>query len=883
MYKKIAIFAIACSCIMSTTAMAQKKKKDKDAKDATAAADTTKKTPPTPPKASITDKVKSSKKTDGLFVVYQDTTSGSIQLYVKKDQLGKDFIYQSFSLGGPTSLYLNQNMIRATFVFQVKKVYDKIEFAQQNVNFYYDPANAVSKAANVDAAPANFYTEKVVAEDSTGYLIAADGLFLSEKLDPVRPLLPPGIPPTMFFNLGMLNPSKSRYDKIRSYPDNTDVVVDLAYDNPMPFNGGGADITDARYNRVKLQHSFLAMPEGDFKPRRDDPRVGYFGAEVQDLTSVSAAPYKDFISRWKLVKKDPNAAISEPVEPVVYWIENTTPVEYREIIKEAGEKWNEAFEKAGFKNAIVMKIMPDTATWDPADIRYNVIRWVSSAYPGYGAIGPSFFNPRTGQILGADITVEWKSGAGTTNFDDLFNGGPSGSSVFGKVELPWEAKDDHSSTPHISFGKSHLSNCNVARELQSQYVAGLTTVEVLDNRPEEVVQMHKDFLVYLIMHEMGHTLGLNHNMKASQMLSPAEINDKSITQKIGMIGSVMDYPSINVSADRSKQGEYFTTKAGPYDLWAIEYGYTPFSAAEESAGLKKILSRSTDPQLTFGNDADDMRSPGGGIDPRVMINDMSNDMIAYAEDRFKLVNALIPKLKEKYSKPDQSYQQLRQRYLMLQSQRMQMANAVSRYIGGVYVDRSFPGQQTKAKPFTPVAPELQKSALALLNKYIFSPATFNVDASIFPYLQLQRRGFNFFGNTEDYKPQSTVQSIQLMLLAQLLHPVTLQRINNSGLYGNTYTTADLTSDLNKYLFNEDLKTNVNLYRLNLQTEYVKALSSIATNPMPNAYDNASKSAALSSLKKIKALLATAVSTNEQTRAHRTNLVFLIDKALSVNK
>jgi len=103
------------------------------------------------------------------------------------------------------------------------------------------------------------------------------------------------------------------------------------------------------------------MPKNDFKPRKDDPRVGYFSQEIENLTSIKVADYKDVINRWSLVKKDPNAAISEPVEPIVWWIENTTPVEYRQTIKEAGEKWNEAFEKAGFKNAVVMKIMPDDA------------------------------------------------------------------------------------------------------------------------------------------------------------------------------------------------------------------------------------------------------------------------------------------------------------------------------------------------------------------------------------------------------------------------------------------------------------------------------------------------------------------------------------------
>jgi hypothetical protein len=132
-------------------------------------------------------------------------------------------------------------------------------------------------------------------------------------------------------------------------------------------------------------------------------------------------------------------------------------------------------------------------------------------------------------------------------------------------------------------------------------------------------------------------------MKASQMLSPAEVNNKEITRKIGLIGSVMDYPAINVPSDRSKQGDFYTTKAGPYDLWAIEFGYTQFAEGHEEAGLNKILARSTDPKLIFGNDADDMRSPGKAIDPRVQVNDLSSDAIAYAEDRFKLVNNLMDK------------------------------------------------------------------------------------------------------------------------------------------------------------------------------------------------------------------------------------------------
>ena len=828
-------------------------------------ADSAKKSP-TP---TITDKVKSSRKIDGLLTIYQDTATGSVQLYIKKNQLGKEFIYQSFSMGGPTQLFLNQNMIRTTWVFKMRKAFDKIEFAQENTNFYYDPNNAVSKAANVDVTEAVFYSDKVAAEDSVGYLIGGDGLFLSDKLDPIKPIFPPNTPPNLVFNLGNLNSSKSRYDKIRSFPKNTDVVVDLAFDNPVPFNQGGKDITDARYNRIRFQHSFLEVPVNDFKPRRDDPRVGYFTEEIDDLTTISVPNFKDVIHRWNLKKKDPGAALSEPVEPIVWWVENTTPLEYRETIIEAGLKWNEAFEKAGFKNAVVMKIMPDDATWDPADISYNVIRWVSSPIPTYGAIGPSFVNPKTGQILGADITVEWFSGSATPIFEELYGANGAG------------AAPDPSSLYLSPQRQNHWMNCTLAKELKAQYMTGLTVMEATGAAPKEIKEMHKQFLYFLVLHEMGHTMGLNHNMKASQMLSPAEINNTQITHAEGLQGSVMDYPAINVSLDRSKQGDYYTTKTGPYDWWAIEYGYTECSPADEENVLSKILSRSADPKLAFGNDADDMRTAGGGgVDPRVMVNDMTNDMVTYAEDRFKLVNSLMGKLKDKYSKPGKSYAELRARYGTLNGQRISMAAAVSRYIGGVYVDRSFVGQGSPNKPFTPVPSAYQKKAVELLSKYVFAPNAYESDAPLFAYLQLQRRGFNFFGAPEDPKPQLTVLAIQKSVLAHVLSSNTMTRINTTTLYGNTYSVADVLNDFTKAIFDADNGGAVNLYRQDIQTEYVKELAAITNSPMSN-YDDPSKAAALNSLKKIKSLLARSVSPNEQTRAHRVNLNFLIDKALIV--
>lgn len=839
---------------------ANAQKKNKGKKNANIAAKPTSPEPPKEKKPTLAEKVKSSKKLKGLFTIYQDTITGSVQLYVKKSQLGKEFVYQSFSISGPTSLYLNQSMHRATSLFKIVKAFDKLEFQEVNTNFYYDKANAVSKTAGVDVPEAVVLSEKYTVEDSVGYLVNADALFISDKLDPVKPLAPIGAPPTAFFNLGSFNSAKSKYHKVKSFPDNIDVQVDLAYDNPAPYNGGGNDITDARYIRVRMQHSFIEVPQNNFQPRLDDPRIGYFTQEINNLTSIDPVNYRDMINRWHLVKKDPNAALSEPVEPIVWWIENTTPVEFRQTVKEAGEKWNEAFEKAGFKNAVVMKIMPDTVDWDPSDIRYNVIRWVSSAHPQYGAIGPSFVNPRTGQILGSDITVEWYSGSATPIMDELYS--------------------SPAPQPLVFPGMKHQEiTCTMAHELKAQYSAGLTALQASRATDADIKEMHKQFLYYLILHEMGHTLGLNHNMKSSQMLKLSEVHNTAITRKKGLTGSVMDYPAINISVDRRKQGDYYTTRPGPYDIWAIQFGYTPVSAAEEDMFRKKLLSRSTEPDLAFGNDADDMRSPGKAIDPRVNVNDMSSDAIGYAVERLTLVNNIIPKLKDKYSKEGRGYAELRARYNSLLGQRSSMINVVSRYVGGVYVDRSFVGQNSPNKPFTPVPLATQKRAMQVLTNKVFAPDAFKADNYLLPYLQSQRRGFNFFSGTEDPKLSSMYNTLGTSALAHILHPTTTQRITDSRMYGNQYSLADVMNDLSKGIFDADLSGNVNTYRQYLQTAFVKQLSQLAEVKSPT--DDVSKAASRYTLKKLKTKISGAVAGNEETKAHRNNLVYLINQALVV--
>jgi hypothetical protein len=215
---------------------------------------------------------------------------------------------------------------------------------------------------------------------------------------------------------------------------------------------------------------------------------------------------------------------------------------------------------------------------------------------------------------------------------------------------------------------------------------------------------------------------------------------------------------------------------------------------------------------------------------------------------------------------------------MLQNQRLSAIATVSRYIGGVYIDRSFPEQHSTTRPYTPVPLATQKRAIAILTKYVFAPDAYAADSSVYAYLQPQRRLFNQSSVGDDYKISSVVLNLQVNgALAHLLHPATLQRITNSRMYGNNYSVADLFADLNKSLFAADIMTNVNVYRQYLQTTYVESLLSILDDQ--TQYDEIAKAAALNAVQKLQVQLATAVATNEETKAHRSHLVYLINKAL----
>lgn len=813
------------------------------------------KAPPTD-KKSIDEITAASERLDGFFTIFRKRSDGSVHMLVREEQLGQEFIHTVIAQDGVVQGGHFRGQYRDNKVLVLRRHFDRIEFVENNTSFYFDPASPLSRSGQANIPPAVLAVEKIVAEDQEKgeLLIALSPVLLKEKLAQIKPSSNPKVKPGERFSLGKLSEARSKVVAVNNYPENTSLLTEMVYENPAPVVLGDEDVTDSRAISVMVQHTLVAMPENDFEPRAADYRVGYFTDRVTDLTSRDVAPYRDMINRWHLVKKDPQAAISDPVEPITWWIENTTPYEYRDLIEAAALSWNVAFEAAGFSNAIVVKQQPDDADWDAGDIRYNVLRWTSSPNPPFGGYGPSFSNPRTGQIIGADIMLEFSFLTNRLRIKDVLQ--PS-------------THEAHSVGRHCELGAQMQMDQMFAA--QALAAGGLT--EALRE------QLIEDSMYMLILHEIGHTLGLTHNMRASQ-LQPDVFDEVAVAAK-GLSGSVMDYEAVNVAPPGKPQTPFYQNRPGLYDLWAIEFGYAPSlaDASAEQQRMQALLARSTEPELVYGNDADDMRRPGRGIDPHINIYDHSGDAVGYAEQRLQLVRSIRADLLSNYE--GETFQALYNSHAVLMNQLSRSGGVVSRYVGGVHINRAAPGT-SEVPPYQPVAASQQQRAMDVLARYIFAPDALGGSELIFQHLQRQRRGFDFYDEPEDPKLHAMMLSVQKRILEHLLHPRTLQRISDSRLYGNDYELTQMLDQLTGAIFDADMRGSVNSIRQNLQVEYVQRLVSIWRGKKAQSVSNLARSAVFSELEKLAKELSGKRRGDAATKAHRRHLLFLVDRALSVN-
>ncbi len=791
--------------------------------------------------------VKDFNEIDGFIKMYQNPKNSVLYFNIEENFLGKEFIYFAHVSDGVVAARRNRGSYLDNAVFKFEKHFDGIRLLRVNTSFSFDPNSRLSKSKGANISDSVIKVIPIQAENNEGneFLINVTGLFLSESLTTIKPIKNPEDKEDEF-QWGQLSAEKSRIKSINNYPRNTDIEIEHVLENPPTREYDGEDVADPRNISISIRYSFIEMPSNNFNPRYEDQRIGYFTTRVTDLTSSDITPYSDLIHKWNLVKKHPQQEISEPVKPITFWIENTTPENLIPYIKEGALAWNEAFEKAGFKNAIEIKEQPENSEWDAGDIRYNVIRWTSSPNPPFGGYGPSFVNPRTGEIIGADIMLEWVYVTNRLNTNRIFP--------------PSNPKD-----PKFCMDGLNMQENNILGNL-------INTSEELTQHPKIL----KQSVVRLTLHEIGHTLGLNHNFKASFLNDAVSIHNTSVTNENGVTSSVMEYPAINLAPIGVNQGDYYDTSPGPYDNWAIEFGYTPNLSPEQR---NLLLSRSSEPQLMFGNDADDMRYPGKGIDPRAMVNDLSNQPIKYAIQRIKLVNKTMDDLPEILKDKASSWEEYRNAYQILTKEIGRSLEVISRYIGGVYVNRSTPSQNSNLTPLEPTPYETQKEAMEALSEYAFSPRAFPVSNKVLNLLQKERRGFDLYEEHEDPQIHRIILSFQGRILSHLLDGWVLYRLSDTRLYGNTYSVNEVLSDLTEAIFMEDSNSSITSVRQNLQTFYVRRLLKILSLEY---YDEISSAAAYNSLRKIEKIV-NRKGRDLETESHRQFIAWIIKSRLDKNR
>ena len=564
---------------------------------------------------------------------------------------------------------------------------------------------------------------------------------------------------------------------------------------------------DPRSLFVSFYYSLMPLPE-PMQTRIADERVGFFTVARTDYTTdLNIKPKTHFLKRWRLEKKDAAAAVSEPKEPIVFWLDKNIPDKYRKSVSEGVLEWNKAFEKAGFKNALVVKQQQATDDFNNMDAKHTSVRWFTGADVGF-AIGPSQADPRTGEILDADIGMSdvFTRGARRAVIEDL-----------GRIRGADGEMCDHAESS--------------AQELH--YALDLLEARGLELDSPEADALAKAYLKDVIMHEVGHTLGLRHNFRASTVYDLKQIQDPNFTKINGVTSSVMDYNPYNISPKGEKQGEYVMSTLGAYDYWAIEFGYKQFAPGQEAQGLAQILAKASQPELQFDSDEDAGFGSMGGVDPLVNRFDLGADPLAYYKLRMKLSRELWDRLQNMNLATGDSYERLTRSFRSGFNQLNRVAPLAAKYIGGVYTRRERAGSSRPL--FEPVDAAKQREALALITKDFLGADSFRFKPELIARLATDRLERLESQSSLQTSVASLVANVQRGILDHVYSPVVATRLAEVGMKVNdpkeTLDLADVYETIQNAIWSE-AKTGqeTSLIRRNLQREQLRRITDVLVKP-----------------------------------------------------
>jgi hypothetical protein len=592
-------------------------------------------------------------------------------------------------------------------------------------------------------------------DDSTNVVFEAGTLFTTD----VPMIGPLSDEEKKNFGIGSLDSKRSMIVSAKSFPQNLEVRHILTYSGTkLPDNQTTNTLS------VEMNQSFILLPERPMTPRYADDRVGYFSIQQTDYSlDEQKAASRRFITRWRLEPKDPAAyrrgELVEPIKPIVYYVDPATPEQWRPYIKKGIEDWQVAFEAAGFKNAILAKDPPSKAEdpdWSPEDVRYSVVRYITTDIQN--AVGPHIHDPRTGEILESDI----------------------------------------------------LWYHNVMNLLRNWYFIQTAAYNPLAQRPQFSETVMGELIRFVAAHEVGHTLGLPHNMGSSAAYPVDSLRSPAFTQKMGTAPSIMDYARFNYVAQPGDGPIGLMPKVGPYDKWSIEYGYRLIPGAntadEEKTELNRwVVERAANPIYQFGPQR------GNPFDPRAQTEDLGDDSMRASEFGIANLKKIVANRPAWTAEPGEPYTELSELYGQVIGQLNRYAGHVVTNVGGVYEYRKTGDQAGFI--FVPVERDRQTRAVAFLNTHLFQTPNWLVSNEVLQ--RIQPAGV-----------LDRVRNLQTGALNRLFDADRLSRIAEAEATQGAaaYSLEDLFEDTRESIFSE-IRTRraTDAFRRNLQKAYLEKM------------------------------------------------------------
>ena len=804
---------------------------------------------------------------------------GKVWIAIPRTRMGTDFLMEmKLAQGIGTSGLFGGTMLNLfeANVMRLERRGDQVFLLQMPHRFTAKNDAAAARAVALTFGPSVVEAARIESfrEDSAALIDVTNWFVsdLSQISDRVRGAVAtgPGTPPPVPFDR-----ARSYLESVKAFPRNVNVRARLTFkpNNAVDF----ASVPDGRYISISVHYTLAALPENPMTPRLGDDRVGNFVTVHKDFSQDDSTFFVRMVNRWRLERGERVGDKYRPRQPITYYVDNTVPAAYRGAMKAGVEAWNAAFEAAGWVGAIRALDLPADA--DPDDIRFATLRWNVSNESGYGAIGPSTVDPRTGETLDADVLFEASMFSNYKNtWRNVVNPLTAAEAFEQALGVgAFEMKDERAEI--AGFANTFASQGGFLRAA----LIARGEISPTDALPDAYMA---EAAKWVVMHEVGHTLGLQHNFRSSASTPFSQMHDKAFADANGLYSSVMEYPTPNVAPKGQPNGYYYTPGVGSYDRWAISYAYNDDATAARS--LARQVAAKTH---MYGTNSE---SGGqGALDPSINTYDLSDDPLAWGKQRTTIIRTLISNLPATVLTDDKRPAELTSAFQSLRGQYSQAVAPAVKYLGGQYINRDHFGDPNGRAPFQPIPRVKQREALDFIIDRVFAPDALTVPAALLQGMGANRWGH--WGSTTDFNGridypyhEQTVQ-FQTTVMSNMMQPLRLSMIrDNETKYGaaNIVGIPEIMGELTRAVWSEvwtaTAVKNAEPARRDLQRAYLDHMTTLVVRPPARTPADARAVARrqLRDLDRRLGVALTAAALNTYSLAHLEESRARIQKALT---